>query len=282
MRIWIVQIGEPTEDDPGRQLMRCGQAALRWAAAGHDVLWWNSDFEHTNKVHRGRSSRPDRRPGGYSILYLPGPGYRRNIGLGRVAHHLASASHFRRIAPTLEPPDIVWTGLPPLETCQAAIDYGRARSIPVLVDTRDLWPDVFLHYLPPDLSAPLRRLAGVALWPMERQLRRICREATGHTAISKTFLSWALAHAGRPPSADDQVAYIGYHDGEISLNSLEDARRSLAALSIRPDLFVVCFFGIFGQITDIDTVLDAADQFHARGDERFQFVLCGDGERREG
>ncbi len=45
-------------------------------------------------------------------------------------------------------PDVIHVCNVPIELCHAAVTYGRAKGIPVVIDVRDLWPDVYLEVIP--------------------------------------------------------------------------------------------------------------------------------------
>ena len=60
-------------------------------------------------------------------------------------------------------------------TCAIAVFYGKLKRIPVVLDARDMWPDVFVLEKGA-VSFKLRLLAAL----MRIELRYACKGATAH------------------------------------------------------------------------------------------------------
>ena len=84
--------------------------------------------------------------------------------------------------------------MPPIELTAVVVAYARRREIPVAVDVRDIWPDVWLDAAPPVLR-PLVRLAHP---PYRRLLRWALRRADALFACGPGALRWTLELAARP------------------------------------------------------------------------------------
>ena len=130
---------------------------------------------------------------GYAIQFVHSCGYRRNTSLARLRTYRVLGRRFRKLAESETPPDVIVAAVPSLEWAVAAVDYGGAHGIPVVVDVRDLWPDVFLNALP----TPVRPGGRFLLAPYYRMARRACTRATAITAVSPSYLEWGLQLAGR-------------------------------------------------------------------------------------
>lgn len=272
MRVWLVQLGEPLPDEGGARLYRCGLLAGRLADAGHAVTWWTSAFSHQRKQfrapeHATRHIRPN-----YLIELLHSSGYSANASLARLRFHREIVRAFRERSACAERPDVVMAGFPVPALAAAAVDYGRRHGVPVLVDIRDLWPDVFLDLAPRGTSA----LASLAASGARRRNRALFRAADGIVAISQRYLDWALAQAGRSAHALDRVVFMGYPALQIDASARAAAHASWLQRGVDPDAFVCCFFGTINRHFDLATVLKAAAALDGRA-PRFQFVLCGEG-----
>ncbi|NJO06275.1 MAG: glycosyltransferase family 4 protein [Chloroflexaceae bacterium] len=149
--------------------------------------------------------------------------------------------------------------------------------MPILIDIRDQWPDIYLKPFP----RPLHGLAQMMLWTEFHKMRSICRRATGITAVSQTYFDWALTYAGRGQGMYDGVFPLGYPattaHAATALN--QRAHELQAAHGIRSDALVISFVGIFGLSYDLETVIEAARLLHAQGVTQVQFVLAGDGDK---
>lgn len=271
-RFWLITVGEPVPLPGTRErLLRTGVLAGHLARAGHQVTWWTSAVDHFRKRFHDIPADPFPAEGGYDIRFLRGRLYRHNLSLDRLRNHREIARAFAREAPTLPRPDLILCSLPTIELSLAAVRFGQERGIPVLLDLRDPWPDVYYQMLP----RPLRRLGPLLFFPFVREARLALSQATGLLAVSQAYLDWGLQLAGRGASAHDQVITHGYPDPRPVT---EAARVKLAGeLGVKPGMTVPWFVGSFAWHYDIGTVIDAARQLSARSD--LLFILTGAGDR---
>jgi glycosyltransferase involved in cell wall biosynthesis len=213
----------------------------------------------------------------YTIELLYAPGYRSHFGWRRFQFNRVLANRFLQASSRLPRPDIVVCGIPTLELCGAAIAYGRRHQVPVLIDVRDLWPDAALNMVP----RVLQPLGKLLLRRAMRANRRILSQATGILAISRGFMHWGLRHAGRPPGPHDGVYFMAYpRDADVNTLDRRRASEQWEARGVRGDgTFRCSFLAAIGSLYDMDVVLAAARRLRQAGDEKVQFVLCGDGPR---
>jgi glycosyltransferase involved in cell wall biosynthesis len=280
VRVWLVTVGEPLPSDSGSpRLLRAGILADRLWKRGHQVVWWTSAFDHRAKRQRGAGDETIKFHERYELRLLRGPGYRRNVSLARLLDHRAVAKKFLNQAIAEPPPDIIVASFPTIELSAASARFGRKRGIPVVLDIRDLWPDIFLELVP----AWLRPMGQIALAPMYRQTRRALVEATAIVSNAQPFVEWGLRLARRKCGPDDREFPFGYNASIPNAQEQDKAiafwqERGISRTGGRP---IACFFGTFGRQFDIDTVIKAARILeHERSPIRF--VLCGEGERLSG
>ena len=79
------------------------------------------------------------------------------------------------------------------------------KSIPVVVDIRELWPDNYLFRLPP----LLRPLGKVILQREFARSKRILRNAAGIIASCNEYVMWGLKVAERPARKNDGSFVLG-------------------------------------------------------------------------
>lgn len=279
MKIWLVTVGEPLPiDGSGTRLYRSGIMAEILAGRGHQVVWWTSTFHHWRKQHCFPRDTRLQLNNGVELRLVHGWGYQRNISIRRIIDHIIVAKKFACLAEAEPRPDVILCSLPTLELVAAATRYGRRYCVPVVVDVRDLWPDLFIEFAP----SWAHSFVKIALGPMRAQARRGCRDAFAITGSSPEFVAWGLRYAGRPAGCFDRHFPFGYMTAP-----LEEAERERALAFWRNfDLvagsgnFVVAFFGTMNSQFDLDTVVDAALLLSAEG-RPVRFVLCGTGERAE-
>ncbi|MDT8903866.1 glycosyltransferase family 4 protein [Anaeroselena agilis] len=277
MKIWIVTIGEPLPTDAGKQrLHRSGQVAKILSSRGHDVTWWTSSFDHALKRDRTLKDEVVTINDNLRIYMLYAPGYRKNVSLARIINHIKIAKKFRKLSRNEDRPDIILTSLPSIALSAAATEFGRENSVPVVVDIRDLWPDIFLDLFP----VYLKGMAKIALFPAFLLAEKACREATALSGCTAPFVEWGLKKARRALGQYDKEFFMGYSSQVPNEQEIEQAKEYWREFGIEESRqeFIVCFFGNMGRYFDFETVIRAARQCKSKG-MSLRFVLCGSGEK---
>ena len=149
----------------------------------------------------------------------------------------------------------------------------------MVLDLRDMWPDIFLGLLP----APARPLLRPALSGLHADLHEACTNATALTGISPEFVEWGLSAAGRSRSPLDRHFWLAYSAATPSLQEIRDAEARWRKEGIEPETLnpVACFFGAMSSKSfELDTVLEAARRLERSG-SAWRFVLCGAGDTLE-
>ena len=273
MRVWIVTVGEPLPTDSGSpRLLRTGLLANLFRYHGHDVVWWTSNFDHQAKRMRATFESTDSSCLGYEIRLLRGCGYVQNISFRRILDHLLLAAAFKRQAPYEMVPDIILSSYPTIELCNAVLDFARVKNIPVVVDIRDLWPDIFINVAPNWAKVLMRTF----LYPMMRASRRVCSRATAITGITEAFVDWGLARAGRSRHDWDRSYPLAYFSKNFDSAELANARLQWDSLGLGSGQPIVCFFGTLGNQFDIPCLIAAARMLI---NTPLKIVVCGVGDR---
>ncbi|MBN1992357.1 MAG: glycosyltransferase family 4 protein [Anaerolineae bacterium] len=278
MRVWIIEIGEPLPDIDGNfRYFRCGLLSKALVTDGHQVIWWTSTFNYLERKHRFNGPRTIEIQPGLILKLLHGPGYNRSNSLKRFWYHRVMAKAFAQEAFNVsDQPDVVFCCLPTLELAEEAVNFGQKTGTPVIIDIRDLWPDHYLTLAP----TRFRNLFKVALFTEFQRVRRILKGATGITAISNTFLNWALRYAGREKSSPDGVFPMGYPaQSSFSNQDIQDKQAQLISnYQINPDNLLITFVGTFTPSYALDTVIEAARLLYQTTPSQVQFIIIGDGD----
>jgi glycosyltransferase involved in cell wall biosynthesis len=275
LRIWLLHIGEQLPVDGAARPLRYSYLARAFQEAGHEVLRWAPTFCHIKKKHRFLTDQRVPVADNYAIQFVHSPGYRRNVGLERLRTYRVLGRRFFQLAGREPPPDLMVAAIPSLEWADAAIEYGRANGIPVVIDVRDPWPDVFLNALP----AAARPAGRVFLAPYYQMARRACRGADALTAVSQTYLDWALRLAGRTRASRDHAVPLGFEPEPVVPSRLRDNVAALRRRGIRPNHTVCMFAGLFERSSDLETVVEAARRLLVAGRSDVHFVFCGKGSK---
>lgn len=279
LRVWIVQIGDPIAGlDVGERAHRCEMLANAMLDRGHEVVWWSSTFRHRTKSYRFHGPHTVVLRPGLTLRLLHGrPGYRRNVAVARWLNQRAVARAFEMATSTALPPDLIVACLPTPEMCEVAVRFGRRTKVPVVVDVRDPWPEVYLSVVPPAARGIAKRLLSFEY----RRAARLLGGASGLTAVSEAYLDWGVAHGNRQASEHHKVFPLGYQSRAFAVTDPSFASPTIvrARYGIPAGSQLVVFSGTFGRSYDLETIVDCAAMTHREGRADVHVVLAGDGDR---
>lgn len=277
MKIWIVTIYEPLPfGDEGTRPQRCGMLAKALLDRGHSVELWTSAFDHISHKHFHERSLFENVGDRISIQFISGCGYPNDLSPKRFLHNRQTGREFVQLANNRsESPDIIFAPVPILELAQAAVGYANKRNVPIIVDIRDLWPDIYLTILPKFLRPVGKKL----LYYEYRRTKNIFQNATGITAISKAYLQRGLSYAQRGPRSTDKFYPLG-SGGSVkkSLIQSDEVKDSITQeYSIYKNQFIVTYVGTFSKSLDVENILHAAKQLI--DNQNIRVFIVGTGER---
>ncbi|MGA8028018.1 MAG: glycosyltransferase, partial [Bryobacteraceae bacterium] len=262
MTVWIVCPGEPLPiDDDGQRMLRAGILSMELVRRGHEVVWWTSSFDHSSKRHRTPHSAMAVTREGIRLQLLRGMTYSRNIGIPRLVNHFQMAREFERLCRTEPAPDVMFCCWPTIELGHAAVRYANERSIPIALDVRDLWPDLYLDAVP----AWLRKPAKVLLTPYFRATQFAFGHASAIVGISERYLQWGLSYAGRQCRALDAVFPLGYSAPDLTNAHSPEDREKFRSLGVDESRLLCWFLGSFGNTYDLEPVIRAARKLKEEG-----------------
>jgi glycosyltransferase involved in cell wall biosynthesis len=267
VKIWLIQTGEDIPLDDNIRKLRTAVLAEELVSRGHQVTWWASAFSHLRKEWIERNELTLELPSGVNVELLHGRGYKSNVSLARVIDHRIVAAQFKKRSAESESPDIIVSSLPPYDLAYQAAQFSKQRGIPLLVDARDCWPDIFVDVAP----AFLRPLMRLVLQSEFRLTRSAFRQADAITAVSSDMLNWALSYCDREPRFADRVIHLGFHSPPAGVINVPDW---LAALDGK---FIVAFIGTFSSFHSPVVLARAARQLAEEGRDDIAIVIAGAG-----
>lgn len=274
MKVWLVKIHEPLPIDGNVRLYRTGTLAQALAEAGHDVTWWTCTFYHQRRTQRFETDQTIQLAPNYKLELLYSKPYTSNVSPTRFMSDVVGAKRILAKMQTQEKPDVVFCAFPTIEIAHASKRYCARHGVPLVLDVRDLWPDIFETLLPPKKA----RLAKPLMGALRRRTAASFQAATGITGVSQKYLDFGLRYAGRKQGPNDGVFPLGY-PRDLEPQDPEVRDRLLAEMGVDPKKFIAWFVGIFGSSYDILSVVKAARRLKEQGDDSIQFVLCGEGDQ---
>ena len=254
--------------------MRAMNLAGALVDSGHRVTLWSSAFYHQEKCHRAHEFQKIRINDLLEIRLVPSRGYKKNIGSARLIDHAGLAMNLKKIlASEKELPDVAFVGYPPIEFAYVAVKWLKSRGVPVMLDAKDQWPQVFTEPFP-KLIQPLVRLVFSPYFYLGR---KVMRDASAFCTMSKSFLEWMCEFSGRAVSSLDCIAPLSPIREKMSKQSIGEAKEWWEKQGVVKDGRKRFFFvGSLSQAFDFKPVIDAA-RLAKDASENWQFVICGDG-----
>ena len=270
LSVWLLQTGEMLPLAENVKKMRTAILADKLVERGHNVLWWVSAFDHFKKDWVFKEDTEVTVREGLKIKALKGIGYRKNVSLSRFVDHRIIAWKFRRQASAMPKPDVIVTSMPPHDLAYQTIMFAKKHDIPVLVDIRDPWPDIFFKSIPKAFQSFVRKL----LFFDFQMIKKTMQMADGLIAVTNTFLEWGLKYAGRMKLPADKLLPLGYKRHKTIDNS-KSVKFSHLIEEIK-DKFIIFFVGTMSRkYHNPSILLEVAGRVK---DENIHFIIAGTGE----
>ena len=274
MRVWLINEGENLPgDDNNPRLQRMGLLAYEVSKLGAEVVWWQSTFNHYQKKFRCYEDKTMQLNDNLKLVMLHSYGYKKNVSLRRMAHELKTARKFYKQAEHEPLPDVMVSAMPTVAQAHYVVKFARKHHIPVLVDLRDLNPDVFVS----PFTGITKKLVALGIKPLQWMLGNALKHADGLIGTTEPYLNWGLNYAKRERGENDRVFFVSYPDGGAATSLSENSRWQQYEGF---DGIICSFFGQFGQLVDFDTVIEAAE-LCKKNQVKALFLLCGKGELLE-
>jgi len=265
MRVWVIRSSEPMPVvSPEMRLMRAGMIANELAERGHEVVWFSNTFDHYRKKQLFDKSTMIEVKDNYHIYLIHAMGYKKNISISRILNHKRIAKKFSKYARNLEKPDLIYVSLPTIDYAEEAIKYGTKNNVPVIVDVRDLWPDIFYHNLPKSLS----RIGSPYISYLNRKTKKIMNKAFAINSISEDMLNWGLAKGNKEKGKYDKFFYIGYDS--------ENTKVENKLKIVDDNKFNIAFFATINNQFDYQKIGELARSLYKK-DKDIIINICGDG-----
>jgi len=273
MKIWLIKSSEPMPVvNSNERLLRMGLLAEELSSRGHQVTWFANTFDHFQKKQLYKKNTTVKVKENYNLELLHAIGYKRNISVSRIINHKVIAKKFQGKAKKMEKPDVIYVSFPTIDYAEQAVKYGQKYNVPVIVDIRDLWPDIFKHNLPKLLSY----IVSPYIAFMNYKTKKIMREAYAINGVSELVMKWGLNKGNRKKSKNDRYFYIGY-DKKENVQYSEDECKKL----IDKNKFNISFFATINNQFDYDKIIELAQSIEAK-DKDVVINVCGDGPQLSG
>ncbi len=273
MHIWLVQTWEPNPvDDANGRKWRTGILADRLVKKGHTVTWFASNFAHNTKSFRREFPGEIVVSKNLTIWLLNAKGYDRHVSWKRIKDHELVATEFAKVSRSLEKPDLIVASYPTIEICKEASSFAKEFDVPILIDIRDQYPDLFWEN-----KSGLKRMLikiGCSLYGIQKKARYALSRSDGITANGPEVLNWGLKYATRNASSYDKTLFMSYEGNQIEPKEKQEIVKFWnSSYGISQEDKIVVYAGMLGQTIDFETISEAAKQL-----PNVKFVICGGGD----
>ena len=269
MKVWILQTGEPLQiDNNGARAMRAINLSTSLVDKGHQVTLWSANFDHFTKKHRYKGSRTINHNTNLQIKLIDSVGYKRNQGIKRLIDHAQLAFSLHFALKKMELPDVAFIGYPPIEVAWIMSRFLKKNSIPMVLDVKDIWPDVLLRALP----SQTRSVGKLLLSPYYYLMNSTFKSATSISSISQDFLDQSVKIARRAPNISDSVNYLTTIRPNYAGAEITSAQEWLDKMGVIDNKQTRCsFVGSLTSVFDWNCVIEAFKNSNT------ELVLAGDG-----
>lgn len=269
--IWLITSGEPIPSKEERP-HRAGILSQMLADKGCNVIWWTTTFDHQKKDYLYNKNHELSLKANYKRFYLHSKTpYTKNISINRIINHKQVAKSFEIESAKKEIPDVIFCSFPTIDLSYQAVKYGVKFKVPVIVDVRDLWPDIFFNPFP-KLLHPIIKLGLSKYTSQTKYIFKNCYAVTG---VSEKYLDFGLNYGSRGKTLKDKVFPLGY-DSEGKKSIVID-ESECNHLNINSEKINIWFVGTFGKTYDLSTVIEVAKKIEKTNPE-INFIFTGDGE----
>ena len=276
MNCWLVKFEEDLPIDKNQRHHRMSMLADELLKKNHKVTRWASAFNHSLMCLREKKSSAIKINKDYRLILLrcwfP---YKSKKSILRILN-IYSTSFLLLLSfiKSKNKPDVIICSMPAPITCLICSVYGRLRNIPVILDGRDMWPDIFI-----DEAKGIRKLVIYPIYIlMKLELLAACRLRVSLFGITEEFVNYLLIYAGRKKRQTDNAFPIGFKDSQTSDDLREQAKIYFRKVEIDLDIPIIYFAGEQSKVflNATDDLKKAMELCEANG-INVQLVLCGTG-----
>ena len=278
MKIWIITIGEPIINNKyNLRLHRSGLISdFLSKSLSCEVIFWTSAFNHFKKDFEYDSDKVVQINSNLTQICLHGGGYKKNISFSRFLDHNVIAKKFRKYSKEFSKPDLIISSFPTLKLCEEALKYSKAHKVPIVIDYRDMWPEVFVELFPKRLEF----IGKFLFYPLFRKTSKLFSNASALVSITDNLLDIILRKANNfnkknyvLPLLYNKVKFNNKH----VIKSIGDWKNRINSKnSLR-----ICFVGTFGNQFDLITVIDGFRILKNKSINNVELYLCGSGDNLE-
>ena len=217
---------------------------------GFDVTLFTSSFQHWEKAQRD-IEKACYRDLPYRVVFIPEPGYKKNLDLARIMSHRKAAKNLHRMlterfAADARAFDLIYAEIPPNDVARVCAETAHEHGIPFVADVNDLWPEAMRMVV----NVPV--VSDIVFRPFARDAHRVYELLSGAVGTSDEYAAHPAADREEP--YERVTVYVGNN-----LAAFDEGVRENADAVVKPaGEFWVTYAGTLGASYDLSTLVQAA------------------------
>ena len=255
--------------------MRAGMIANEFSKQGDTVTWWFSTWLHYQKQHLYYKDTDFKVNENLLIkLVHVKKGYKKNISFARILYSVRLAKKLKNCLKKEIEPNVIYCSWPLMLETYYVVKYAKKRNVPIVIDIRDFWPDIFIQVLP-------KRLQKFGMVVLRVVLGHIVsfsmKNATKIIGISQDAVNLSYRY-GRKPNPIDTVVYLSYQKTGLSIRDELSMNAWWDKLNINENNFTITYIGsINNRVDDADLLIELA-QYINKSKLSYNLIICGNGQ----
>lgn len=248
-----------SENDNGRFMYLCKELSKE-----NIVEIITSDYSHSLKKHK----EPLTVKWPFKITFLHEPGYKKNISIQRFMSHKAWGNEVAKYLKKRNKPDAIYCAVPSLTAPMRASEYCKKNKVKFIIDIQDLWPEAF------QMVFDIPIISNCLFFPFKRIADKIYCSADEVCAVSKTYVERALSV--NKNATKGHAVFLG-----TRLETFDEYAVKKSKIEKKDNEIWIGYCGSLTASYDIPCVIDALSILQNKGIQVPQFIVMGDGAKRE-
>ena len=233
---------------------------------GYDVTLLTGDFNHYAKKPRDVEKFRQEYPDFERIEIVHMPPYTKNVSFGRwYSGNVWAKNVYNWLNERYQNYDVVYANMPDIPTILKIKNLCHTKWLKLIIDVRDLWPEVFRVLLKKEWMYKL------ITYPIKKRADRCYAAADEIIAVSNEYLQRGLSVNKK--AKNRTAVYIG-----ATFDRFYSGIEKYSAEIEKKDGEVwVTYAGTLGSTYDLYTLLDAAEKLQTIGKDYILIKILGQG-----
>lgn len=233
---------------------------------GYDVTLLTGDFNHYAKKPRDVKKFRQEYPDFKRIEIVNMPVYTKNVSIGRWhSGNVWAKNVYNWIKDRYQNYDVVYASMPDIPTILKIKNLCHTKGVKLIIDVRDLWPEVFRVLLKKEWMYKL------ITYPIKKRADRCYSAADEIIAVSNEYLQRGLSVNKK--AKNRTAVYIGATFDRF----YSGIEKYSAEIEKKEGEVWVTYAGTLGSTYDLYTLLDAAEKLQTIGKDYILIKILGQG-----